>query len=280
MSDISVFSATNYKTVLRRILELKKEKLGMDFSYRRLAEACQIQKTYLSRALSVGCKTHLSSDQIYLASQFLGLGKDEIEFLILLSDIEKCLVLERKKDLQKKLETIRAKNLKTENNLPLKEVALGELELSEFYIDPLLQIVQMFLTISRYAKNPERIAAELDLHSDIFNEKIKKLESMKLIRIEDKRITVQKAKLHLSNDSSFINAYRGQMRLSALEHMKRISKGDYYSFSALFSATSEVKNEIHHAFMKFLKETQKLVDSSESKEVFQINFDLLPWTKG
>lgn len=278
MAETSVYSNTKYKIVLRQLIEVKKERLGMEFSYKKMADACRIQKTYLSRALNPESKTHLSTDQIYLACVFLGLNKDEIDYIILLSEHEKCMVPERKQELRRKMETLKTRNLKTENNLILKEVALGELETSEFYMDPLLQIIQLFLTISKYAKNPDRIAEDLNLHSEVINEKIKRLEGLKLIQIEDKKIVVKKSNLHLSNDSSFIHAYRVQMRLSALDQMKRIPKSEYYSFSALFSTTSEIKSEIHHRFMKFLKETQKLVEDAESKEVYQINFDLLPWT--
>jgi uncharacterized protein (TIGR02147 family) len=278
MADISVFSAQNYKILLRKLLELNKEKLGMDYSFRRMADFCRVQKTYLSRAINLSNKTHLSSDQIYLACQFLKLSREEADYVLLLSEFEKCQIPNRKNDLRKKIESMRVKNLKTENNLSLKEVVLGELEISEFYLDPLLQVIHLFLTISRFAKSPDRISEHLPIPSEVLNDKIKKLESLKLIRIEDKKIVVQQSQLHLSNESSFIHAYRLQMRLSSLEQMKRISQDQYYSFSALFSATEEVKTEIHDMFLNFLKEVQRKVASAEAKDVYQMNFDLLPWS--
>src|SRR5690349_11834242 len=104
---MQVYESKSYKTYLRDALLQKKQAVSASrYTYDRMARACGIQKTYLSRVLNSD-GSHLSDDQLYLACRFLGVGIEEREFLLLLRDCERSSVPERKAELQGRITATR-----------------------------------------------------------------------------------------------------------------------------------------------------------------------------
>ena len=272
-----LFEETSYKNILRQNLEDKKARFGNTYTFQKMASACGVQKTYLSRVLA-NEKSHLNSDQLFLASEFLGFSDSENEFLFLLFEYERSVVQKRRSELKSQIDILRRKNLKTETSLSIPKIDLKPSELDELFLNPYLQLIQVYLTIDRFAEEPEKIAEALLIPIETFHLNLKRLETMGLVRREKKRVSVVQANLHLSSESPLIAAYRSQMRLAALEQMRRLPPDRVYSFSAVFSTTPEIRSKIHAEFLKYIKQVQKLAETGAKRDVFQMNFDLLPWS--
>lgn len=73
---MDVFNSTDYKYFLREALHEKRRQVNASFTYERMARACGINKTYLSRVLNSEA-AHLSEEQLYLAATYLGLDSEQ-----------------------------------------------------------------------------------------------------------------------------------------------------------------------------------------------------------
>ena len=104
MSITGFFEFKDYKKLLREAL-LARKAISPRYTFQKMAEACGVQKTYLSRALG-DSKVHLGADALHAAGQFLEFSPDQLEFLILLAEEERSLHPPRKRELRQRLEAI------------------------------------------------------------------------------------------------------------------------------------------------------------------------------
>ncbi|MEK7692160.1 MAG: DUF4423 domain-containing protein [Bdellovibrionota bacterium] len=273
------FKFSRYKAALKETLLTKKEAFGNQFTFQNMASACRIQKTYLSRALSDD-KTHLNSDQLFLASEYLGLNEIERTFLLLLHEREKSVVTKRRELLDREIDAIRKKHAKTEAVIEKSAVVLEGEDLRDYYLDPHIQIIHLFMTVQKYARNPDIVRQRLGLTRDRFTQLVNQLIKMKILSVIDKgAYRVAKASLHLSADSAIYPPHRTLLRLRALDQIQRSTKDQAYSFAVVFSATPSARRKIQDLFFGFLKDVEKEVTRSDPEEVYQLNFDLLSWSE-
>lgn len=275
---MSFFDGDSYKALLKSGLLARKEIHGTSFTFQKMALACRVQKTYLSRVLNDGeGKAHLSADQLFLAAGYLGLGEEERRFLFLLFERERSTIPARRRALDRELELIRKKHRRVEKALKVQEVVLEGEELRDYYLDPFMQITHMFLTVRRYADEPERIRTELGLEKERFRRILQGLHRLGIVTLDGGKARVAKRGLHLSADSTLLQPYRMLLRLRAMDQIQRLPQERCVSFSVVFSADEKARKTIHAAFLEFLKTAENTVKSTRPEKIYQLNFDLLPW---
>jgi hypothetical protein len=103
----------DYKTALKEFMAERRKQFGSRFTFERMAEACGIQKTYLSKVLNKG--GHLNPDQLFSACEYLKLSPNECDFLLLLRETQLALNPKRSALLKAKVEKARKSNLKTDS---------------------------------------------------------------------------------------------------------------------------------------------------------------------
>jgi hypothetical protein len=84
--------------------------------------------------------------------------------------------------------------------------------------------------------------------------------------------------LHLAKEAKEFLNWNQQMRLMAMQRNQYFQSGKSYAFSVLFSADEETRCRIHEQFLEFLQKTQQKVKKAASNHVYQLNFELFPWT--
>jgi hypothetical protein len=60
--------------------------------------------------------------------------------------------------------------------------------------------------------------------------------------------------------------------------MESLPSDQSYSFSVIFAADASVQEIARRRFLDYVKSLEGLVREAPSRETYQINFDLLPWT--
>lgn len=274
---MSVYSNLDYKSLIRaRIEELQAQDGPRAYTFEALARHCRVQKTYLSKVLNR--EGNLNPDQLYRACEYLRFQEKEREFVFLIYEHENTQIESRRKELKAKIEAIRSSQEKTEAHLDVQTQDNQTIDLLKYYADADLVLIHMFLTIRRYALNPDLLLEDLSLGKPRLNKLLEDLEQMGVIRQEGSGWKVIKDNMHLSKTDLMYKVYRQNMRLKALEKMNK-EDSQAYSFSVAFSSEPKVREQIQENFMNFLKSTQKLVQSGQEKEVYQINFDLLSWSE-
>jgi uncharacterized protein (TIGR02147 family) len=271
---VTLFNASEYRAAVLSAVE--RVRFHKPLTFAELAKRTAIQPTYLSNVLKG--RAHFSSDQLYSIGKFLELSEPELEFVLLLLEWERCSVKERKRELGKRLEAIRQEHLSTASHVTAKKVIPQDLASSEYYLDPLVKVVHVFLTIDRYGKDPKLIAEALRISPEYLGRILETL--VRLGYTEAKPAggyAIRVKHRHLPDESPLCLPHQALMRSRSLEQFQRLSRGKRYGFSATFSATPDTRAKIQAEFLEFVKKAEALVGASKETHVFQMNFDLFPW---
>lgn len=273
---MSMISYDDYREALRaKLIELKHAMPNL-YSFQHLATACKVQKTYVSTVL--GGNGHLNRDQLYVCCKFLGIIDADLELIEMLYELQRSDCQPRRLELTKRLETLRRQLGKTEQHIAVGKITTGNLEL--YYLNPLVPVVHVFITIPKFAKNPTAVANALGISKDRLDHILNTLVSMGVIAVTQSGFVCLQDTVHLPENSPFILAHRKLLRLAALERQEEIESGEGYGFSVVFSATKSARDEIQKHFLEFLKLTKSISENCKSEEVYQMNFDLIPWSYG
>jgi hypothetical protein len=274
------YFCSSYKEVLRLSIN-EGRKRGLRKTFQAMANHCRIQKTYLSKVINHDA--HLNADQLYLAMDYVGLNEEAQEFVLLLAELEKTQIPQRRAILEIQVKHRQDDKLKTEAHLDVRPESMPIEQMAEYFLDPLMQVIHMHLTIKKFALSPAKIAESLPIDIHALNRRLMALEQMGIIAFRGNRdpatrVDLLRDNLHLPQNSFLQNSYASRMRLKAVERMEGLAEDQAYRFSVVFSASSKTKKQIHASFLNWLKETQAAVKSSREESVYQMNFDLFSWT--
>jgi hypothetical protein len=275
---INIYELGCYKTVLRKRLMEKRRFISGKYTLAKMAQACRVQSTYLSRVLNQE-KPQLNEDQLYSACNFLGFNPDEQEYLFLLRSIQTCDLLAREEQLMNKLQVIRTRHTRTENSLVATKKSTDIVVDDRYYLDPDYILVHACLAIKGFANRPIALADALEMSKEKVISILSLLESCQLIAMVGEKVVLKIDALHLPRNSELFEFYRTAQRLAALEKIRHLGEKDSYNFSVTFTSNSTAMESIKFEFQKFLKVVQRITQSTEDEDAYQMNFDLFRWTK-
>lgn len=268
-----IYKYLEYREYIRDFIE-KKKRLGDKITYESLANSLRIQKSYLSKVLSG--RARLSSDQAYLLTKFLKLDNEGLEYFNLLIELDSTSLEVRKIEISKKIEAIQQKKNRPKEHLNSDKI-FNEPDTSKYYFDPLHQLIHIALTIKEFQKEPEKILKRLNISKERFNTVLTNLEKMQIIAINEKKIDILVDNVHLDEDSNIYWPWKNQLGDLIKRRLQYENKKEDISFSATFSCDKNTFLTIRENFFKMLEETQISVSRSESKRMYQLNFDLFNW---
>jgi transcriptional regulator with XRE-family HTH domain len=273
----TLYSYLDYKLAIRERIETRKL-LDPSVTFEKAATAMRIQKSYLSRVLKDET-AHLTPDQLFRCCQFLAMHASEMEYMELLLESAKSDIPERREILLRKIRKFQQKGAQTTQSLKNLENTPDPDAMRPFYLDATHQLVHICLTIPRFqTDSANRLAAAFGLSKRKINRSLRLLESLQLA-IQEKEGWKSKAQeTHLPPESPYFLAWRSQLRMMSLNRQQQLEPTESYSFSVVFSATEELKNQIQFRFLEFLKAIQPEVIRAEPEHCYQLNFDLIPWT--
>lgn len=272
--DSSYYDQDDYRAILKDCLKSRKTTFGREYTFEKMAQACRVQRTYLSTVL--GGNGHINSDQLYLACDFLEIDEDGYRYLKYLHEFSKSSCQQRRSRLEGEIDRMRSKQLETSTHLTKLDNDRND-ALDAFYLDFNAQLIHMFFSIKEFRDDLAMLQRKLRLDSDKFNKALRTLERASLISTEGGSIKLIRDSIHLPPDSPFYDTYRTQMRLRALEKLQTSNQDHQYSFSVLFSADDKTRRKIQHGFLNLITEVQKDVEASSDQGVYQMNFDLFQW---
>lgn len=274
---MNLFAQTDYRTILKAMVAERKG-YEPDFGFHKLADAARVQKPYLSKV--IGGNANLNSDQLFAICRILKLGADEMEYMQLLLELERSGLEERRKELRVKIDSIAEAKRDSTAYLAAKAVLADTSSvalLTDYYLDPLVQIIHVALSVERFSLNPLLLGKEFHLDGPQIHAIILSLERMGLVIRENGRLLPRETNLHLPKNSPVFRAWRNQLKLLSVQRLNQLPEAKAYSFSVVFSASENTRKEIHSRFLEFLKSCESLVGEAKSKNVYQMSFDLFPW---
>lgn len=270
---MNIYSYSNYREFLQKTIESQK-KLDSSRNFQTLATAMRLQKSYLSKVIKGDAD--LNSDQLYLACEYLGVGAEATDYLLLLLEHARCVVTKRREALDRRIRKIQNEKLQTDSHISAK-AATGD-TFSDYYLNPILLVVHMSMFIERYRKNASLLAKDLGIPLARITDAILKLQELGVLKYERETYTVLIDHIHLPANSPLYPAWRAQLRLLSQQKLQVSSTEDAYSFSVAFSADEATRKHIQKKFLDLIREIEPNVRDASSDQVYQMNFDLLRWT--
>jgi uncharacterized protein (TIGR02147 family) len=272
---VRVFRYLDYRKFITDEVN-KRKRLGDKVNFTYLSRETGIQNTYLTNVLKG--RAQLSSDQLYAVGRALRLKDDEVDYLLLLLDWERSSDKARRSKLLERIERLQSQRLETVNNLSVERMELNEIDQAKYYMDPYIQIVHIMLGLEGRSGHPEEISKALGLSKKKMNEILNILENAGFIQVDKEgNIRREKTKIHLPKSSPLCRPNQVLLRTKSIDHISKLAESAHESVSITFSADDDSYREIHQEFIRFLKRTEKIVQKTERKRAYQINFDLFPW---
>lgn len=275
---MNAYDFEDYKEALKTLLNSRKAQFGSRFTFERMAAACGIQKTYLSKVMNGGGQ--LNGDQLYSACEFLKLPFEETEYLLDLRDWQLSQNKTRAERIKAKLEEIKKRHLKTESSIVVSQEQSVQNQLWEYYTDIDLQLTHLFLTVPQFSENSSAITEKIGISEDRLKNILLKLQNWKIVRYEKGKYVADNPKLHLSEDSPAFITFGILNRIKTLEKLRKRDSEitNEYFFSVFFSAETAFQNRFKKKLLELLKETQTQVVASKPQEVYQLNIDFFRWS--
>ena len=273
---MNIFAESNYRQILREVVEERKSIDGK-FNFQSIGEVTRIPKSYISKVTTE--KAHFNCDQLCAVCEYLGFTETQLRYMMLLLELERCAQKKWKDILTRDLNIIRDKAMDSTEHIKAKADQVGEQSLRDYYIDPMNQIVHICLSIPRYQREPQRLAADLRLSPAELRMVIERLEALNIIENVNGKIKTVVKSIHLPKLSPVYKPWRNQLKLLCLDRLNRDARTDDYSFSVTFSATSRARDKIKSEFLDLLKKVEDTVQTSDQVETYQMSFDLFSWTE-
>ena len=268
--------SNGYRRALKQLADLRKELAGSDLgSYQRLATACGVQKSYLSKVF--GENAHLNEDQLYCALEFLKVAGTLNQVISLQHGIERSGSRVRREHLSEQLRSIIAESTRTEKSVAGTPQLTDEQLFSDYYSEPFAPVVHMYLLVPRFAKKPNLIRQGLSLSEEHFARILTLLEKTKVLtRDSAGSLLVSQDNLHLPRQSNLQPAFQSFTRLKALERVTRSTSTEEndFRYAVYFTSDEKTKKEVLDLFLEFLSEASEKIRTAHSEEVFQLIFDL------
>ena len=180
---MNIFIERDYRLIVKMLIEHKK-KSDETATFQNLAEKIRVPKSYVSKV--VNGKADFSSDQIFLCAQYFDLNEDQANYLELLVNYERSALKNRKDLINSKIEYLRKKYLKTEDNLNVTPSPEKSIDMARYYSDTLHLLIHQCLTINRYRLSPQLMFQDLNFPSVNIRKAIDNLVDMGVIAREGK----------------------------------------------------------------------------------------------
>lgn len=264
----------DYRDALHWLITERRARFKSRYTFTRVADAMSVQRAYLSTVLKG--QGHLSDDQLFLACRYLNLNAGEAAFLTTLHQLNRSTCKERRNRLMQNLTELRDASLRTESHIAVAHVADDDARLADYYLDPLAQVIHMFLTLPAYRKDLAMIASDLGIAVTKVREILETLATVGLVTVKGETIEVHSADLHLPRDHRLYHAQRRLMQTFAADFMNRLPSERGYGLSACFSTDGETQQWIQSRLLEVLAEIKVRVDQSVEKGVYHLSCNFFP----
>lgn len=272
----SVFKYLNYRQLLADRASIRK-KARAGWTLHRLASQAGLHPPFLTNVLKE--RAHLNADQLYALARALDLTDEEGAFALLLLEYERSAHAERRERLRTRIEGIAREKNKTDAHLSAPKVEATTEEITRFYINPELQLVHAFLGVERFARRPALIGRALNIDAGTVEALVRELIELGYARETPAGLEKTRKSLHLPKESPLCAPQQLLMQYRALQHQQLLPESSRYNFAVTFTADDGTREKIHAEFLQFLSRIEKWVREAPSAEVYQLRFDLFPWSR-
>ncbi len=258
----------NYRSIIREIVEARSAKKdGMSFT--KLANVCRIQRSYLSQVINL--KNHFSNDQLYSICEALELPKTQREYLMLLSEYERCKNPERKDYLQQKIKKLQ--EAAARNPSAMSEALRDALD--DYFCDPWAEIILNFFRIEHYARHPEEVREVLGITRRRWEVVMKTLRDCQfIVDGPDRLLTPQGFPVPEENSpADRIRHIMARMRVAQQKLKQRYI--DDFLYNLWYATSRDSKKQLKINQLHLLKRIYEESRHVKQEKIYQLTLDVL-----
>ncbi len=276
MNGKGVYTFRDYKELLKEQIRWLKEKRP-HFTLRWLADAVDIQYTYLSKVLNDD-STHLNEDQLHRVAVALEFLVDEVDFLQLLRSYSVTRDSQRRDYLIRKIEEISSKRVvRADYQKWTEDEITGQMS---YLIDPVALLVLVALEIEALRVNPMALCSHLGItHAKLqaVLATLSRAGSIILGRSAFEVVEVKEQTLHFGREHPLMRIHQSLIKTQLQSRLSQTAEEDKESFVATFVMDSVGKQRVKSLFQSFLAEVQAIYKESSHQQIYQMSFDLVKW---
>lgn len=236
---------------------------------KRLADELHVSSTMMSQIFK-GEKIISLELAVNLAEQ-LSMDEAEIDFFLLLVQLERAGSLKLKKKIQNQITKIQAEHSQVSKRIVTK-VELSQEVLMEFYSHWSYSAIWNLCALGKF--NSVQSIAQRLLLSDLHAKKVVDfLLREKMIGYDSGILKPLTASMHVGADSPFIMRHHTNWRMRALDQLARETKAGDLFFSGPINLSQELADQIRAELPSFIEKIIKRVIPSPSEVVRCLTID-------
>lgn len=263
---ISIYEYKDYKKFVLALVKSKgSEARGF---YTKLSELLGTSNAAISQIFNGDREMNL--EQAVEFGEWIGLGAEEIDFLILLVEKNRAGSVK----LRNKFESLIEKELKKQRNLSnrvAKDVKLNESQRAVYYSSWIYTGLRN-LVATEPSITIEEISKRLNITILKTREVLQFLVENQLIVIEKSKMKIGPLKTHLENNSPWITKHHHNWRIKSIERIPSETEADLF-YSAPMSLSKDLAIKIRERLPEFIKQIVNEVGESPSEVVRCLNID-------
>lgn len=234
---------------------------------KKLADHLRVSTAFISQVL--GENRHLTSDQAYLACEFLTLSEAETTYYLKLLEFEKAGHHRHKKWLRKELDELKEKSKKISNRLQANLVLKDE-EKAIFYSDWYYSALRLYCSIE--PRDVETLVQLIGLPRKLIVEALQFLLKAGLVIEEKEKYKIGPLSTHVDADSPWVLLHHSNWRKKALDQIKIPSDVKTHYTSPMTLSQNDAER-IQALLLKAIEDVGQIVDPSPSEELYCLNLD-------
>lgn len=263
---MSIFKSSDYRQFIRQTVQGFPH--GGRGEWARLAEHLNVNATMISQVLS-GAKD-FSIEQAQKVGLFFGLQKMELDYFILLVQIERAGTHELKTYYKEKQNELKKSALQMANRIPITR-PLTDLERSIFYSSKFYSAIHLYCSLDEGA-TVESLGQRFKLSRNRILEILQFLVSTQLCRHSDGRYFMDRQSTHVEKGSPFLLKHHSNWRLEAAQKSEQLTDEELM-FTANVSLSKEDFALIRETMVNTIQKVLAKVKDSPAEEIANLNID-------
>jgi uncharacterized protein (TIGR02147 family) len=263
----SPFDYHHYKEYLRDALGTSGPSRGMRS---RLAAALRCQTAFVSQVLRG--KTHFSLEHMMSTAEFLGLGKEETQYLLLLVQQDRAGTRALQRHFRELAEAMQKTRSRVAERVQAKAELSGPAQ-AVYYSAWYYAAVHVLLSVPGFG-HESAIADRLALPLAVVVDCLEFLRTVGLaIREPSGRFRIGKTRIHLGSESPLLPLHHTSWRLRAVQSLERRG-GDDLHYSSVYSLSREDAAKIRALLLEAIERAEPILRESPEEEIYGMSVDL------
>ncbi|MBN8555039.1 MAG: TIGR02147 family protein [Deltaproteobacteria bacterium] len=266
---MNIFEFDSYKEFLKKVIADNKDKRAFQ---KQLALAASCQPSYLSQALN--SKVNITSDHAYGLAKFLKFTEDEMNFFLLLVNLERASQLAFKKFILEKMERERKKYFRLTNKIKEDTHPDALKEFANIYYSSWHYLAVHILCTFPLIKDERDIAEKLNLKRETVMHALTQMKSQGLVEFKSGKWSATRKNIHISDNHPMISRHHFNWRFRAANQTYPVTE-DEIQYTGVYSLSKKDLKKIKTMLNEAITSARKTALESSEEELINFNIDLI-----